>query len=165
MPVPLKMGHPSFFHCLDLTRGDDGSLHGDERSSLSEFVGTVFALPGEPGLFLNVGTPQNNRSGPSSNADICRNLSHTNDTEYQLTKKMASNLPTVRSHDKDKLSLLSFRLSAGLCIKARSCCFGLFFILSIVQENQQKNQPTFYPESKRWAKKPCIDYWWVNSTE
>ena len=159
------MGQPSFFHCLDLTRVDDGSLHGNGPSSLSESVGTVFALPGESGVFLSVGTLLNNRSGPSSTADICRNLSHTNDTEYQLTKKRASNLPTVRSHDNNKASLLSFRLSAGLCIKARSCCFGLFFILSIVQENQQKNQPTFYPESKRWAKKPCIDYRWVNSTE
>jgi len=148
------MDHPSFFHCLDLTRGDDGSLNGDEPFSLSESVGTVFALPGESGVFLNGGTPLNNRSGPSSTADMCRNLPHTNDTEYQLTKKMTSNLPTVRSHDKSKVSLLSFRLSAGLCIKARSCCFGLFFILSIVQENQQKNQPTFYLESKRWAKKP-----------
>jgi len=81
------MGHPSFFHCLDLTRGDDGSLHGDETSSLSEFVGTVFALPGEPDVFLKVGTPQNNSSGLSSTADIYRNLTHTNDTEYQLTKK------------------------------------------------------------------------------
>jgi len=116
MQVPLKIGHPSFFHCLGLTRGDDGSLHGDEPSSLSESVGTVFALPGESGISLNVGTPQNNRSGPSSTADICRNLPHTNDTEYQLTKKMASNLPTVRSHDKSKESLLSFRLSAGLYI-------------------------------------------------
>jgi hypothetical protein len=81
------MGHPSFFHCLDLTRGDDGSLHGDGPSSLSASVGTVFALPGESDIFLNGGTPLNNRFGPSSTADICRNLSHTNDIEYQLTKK------------------------------------------------------------------------------
>lgn len=154
MQVPLKMGHPSFFHCLDLTRGDDGSLHGDEPSSLSESVGTVFALPGESGVFLNVGTPLNNRSGPSSIADICRNLPHTNDTEYQLTKKMASNLPTVRSRDNNKTSLLSFRLSAGLCIKARSCCFGLFFILSIVQGNNKKISPPFTRRARGGLKNP-----------
>ena len=40
-------------------------------SSLSESVGTVFALPGESDIFLSVGTLLNNRSGPSSTADIC----------------------------------------------------------------------------------------------
>jgi hypothetical protein len=81
------MGHPYFFHCLDLTGGDDDSLHGNGLSSLSESVGTVFALPGESGVFLSGGTLLNNRSGPSSTADIGKNLPHTNDTESQLTKK------------------------------------------------------------------------------
>ena len=67
----LKMGHPYFFHCLDLTRGDDGSLNGNGLSFLSESVDTVFALPGDSGVFLSVGIPLNNRSGPSSTADIC----------------------------------------------------------------------------------------------
>jgi len=81
------MDHPYFFHCLDLTGGDDDSLHGNGLSYLSESVGTVFALPGDSGVFLSFGTPLNNRSGPSSTADICRNLPHTNDTESQPTKK------------------------------------------------------------------------------
>jgi hypothetical protein len=82
------MGHPYFFHCLDLTGGDDDSLHGNGLSYLSESVGTVFALPGESDIFLSVGTLLNNRSGPSSTADICRNLPHTNDTESQPTKNV-----------------------------------------------------------------------------
>jgi hypothetical protein len=81
------MDQPYFFHCFHLSRGDDGSLHGNGLSSLAESVGTVFALPGGSGVFLSVGTPLNNKSGPSSTADIGKNLPHTNDTEAQLTKK------------------------------------------------------------------------------
>jgi hypothetical protein len=95
------MGHPSFFHCLDLTRDDGGSLPGDGPSSLSEFAGTVFALPGEHGLFLNGGILPNNSSGLSSTADICRNSPHTSDTGSQPTNNMTSSLQTTRSHDKN----------------------------------------------------------------
>ena len=148
------MNHPSFFLCRDLKRGDGGSLPGDEPSSLSEFAGTVFALPGEHGLFLNGGTPPNNNSGLSSTAGICRKLAHTSDTESQQpTNNMTSNLQTVRSHDKNSVPLLSFQLSAGLSIEARSCRFGLLFILTIVQGNQQKNGPPLTPQSKKVGQK------------
>jgi hypothetical protein len=56
-------------------------------SSLSGFVGNVFALPGELDLFLNDGTPQNNKLVPSSIADRHRNLPHTSRNKPQPEAK------------------------------------------------------------------------------
>jgi len=97
------MDHPSFLLWLDLKRGDGGSLPGNGPFSLSESAGTVSALPGENGLFLNGGTSPNNTSGLSSTAGIRRNSPYTNDTGFQQpTNNMTSNLQTVRSHDKNR---------------------------------------------------------------
>ena len=87
MPSLLKMDHPSFFLCLDLTRGDGGSLPGDGLSSLSESAGTVFVLLGELVLFLNAHTPQNNKPGLSSIVDRRRNLPHTSRNKPQPEAK------------------------------------------------------------------------------
>jgi len=56
-------------------------------------AGNVSALPDEIDLFLNDGTPQNNRPALSSIADRCRNSPHTSgNTLPPKAKKMASDL-------------------------------------------------------------------------
>jgi len=77
------MDHPSFFHSFCSTRGGDGSPLADEPSFLFGFVDNVFALPGEPGVSPNGGTPQSNKPVPSSMVDICRNSPHTNGNKLQ----------------------------------------------------------------------------------
>jgi len=73
----LKIDQPSFFHSFHLTRGDGDSLLADVPSSLSEFAGNAFALPGELCAFLNSGIPHYNKPVPSSIADIHRTSHHT----------------------------------------------------------------------------------------
>jgi hypothetical protein len=77
----LKIDHPSFFHSFCPTRDGGGFLPADEPSSLSGSAGTVSALPGEPGVSLNGGTPRNNKPALSSTVDIRKNLPYTNDNK------------------------------------------------------------------------------------
>jgi hypothetical protein len=81
------MDHPSFFHSFCSTRGDGGFLPGGEPSSLSGSAGTVSALPGELDLFLNDGTPRNNKLVPSSIADTRRNSPYTSRNKPQPETK------------------------------------------------------------------------------
>jgi len=83
----LKTDHPSFFHSSYLIRDDGGFLPGGEPSSLSESAGTVFVLPGELVLFLNDGTPQNNKPGLSSIVDIRKNSPYTSRNKLQPEAK------------------------------------------------------------------------------
>jgi len=83
----LKKDHPSFFHSFCSIRGDGGSPLADELSSLSRSAGTVFVLPGELVLFLNDGTPQNNKPGLSSIVDIRRNSPYTSRNKPQPEAK------------------------------------------------------------------------------
>jgi hypothetical protein len=83
----LKTDHPSFFHSLCSTRADGGFLPDGEPSSLSGSAGTVSALPGELDLFLNDGTPQNNKPGLSSIVDIRRNSPYTSRNKPQPEAK------------------------------------------------------------------------------
>ena len=120
------MDHPSFFHSLCSNRGGGDSLTGDEPSSLSGFAGNVFVLPCEPGAFLNVDTPQNNRPAFSSIADIRKNSPHTNGNKPRPKTKNGLR-PCEQSEAMIEISkLLSFRLFAKLSFKARSRRFGLF---------------------------------------
>ena len=86
------MDHPSFFHSVGSTRADDGFRPAGEPSSLSGSAGTASVLPGEPGVSLNDGTPQNNKLVPSSTVDTRRNSSHTNGNKLRsgVKTKMAS---------------------------------------------------------------------------
>jgi len=86
------MDHPSFFHSLCSSRGDGGSPPAGEPSSLSRFAGNVVGLPGELGVFLNAGTPQNNKPALSSIADIHRNSPRNSGNTPQPKTKKASNL-------------------------------------------------------------------------
>jgi hypothetical protein len=81
------MDHPSFFHSLCSIRADGGFLPDGEPSSLSGSAGTVSALPGELDLFLNDGTPQNNKLVPSSIADRRRNSPYTSGNKPQPEAK------------------------------------------------------------------------------
>jgi hypothetical protein len=74
----LKLDQPSFFHSFGLTRVFAGFLPDGGPSSLSLSADNVFALPGDPDLSLNHGTPQNNTLALSSTVDRSGNLSHTN---------------------------------------------------------------------------------------
>jgi len=71
------MDQPSFFHPSCPNRADDGSPLADGPSFLLRFADNVFALPGEPGVSLNGGTPQNNKPALSSTVDIRKNLPYT----------------------------------------------------------------------------------------
>jgi hypothetical protein len=83
----LKIDHPSFFHSLCSTHADVGFPPDSEPFSLSGSAGNAFVLLGEPGVFLNNDTPQNNKPVPSSIADIRKNSPYTSDTEPQPETK------------------------------------------------------------------------------
>jgi len=100
----LKIDQPSFLHSPCPNRGDGGFLPADEPSSPPGFADNVFALPGESGVSLNDGTPQNNRPALSSIVDICRISPYTSGSKPQpeAKQKWPPTLQTVRSHDKNK---------------------------------------------------------------
>jgi hypothetical protein len=97
--MPLKRGHPCFFHCADLTRGDGGSLPDDGPSFPSGCAGNVSALPGEPGVSLNGGIHPNSRPGLSSTAGIRRRPRHRSGNEPRPEAKRPPTLHVVRSRD------------------------------------------------------------------
>jgi hypothetical protein len=101
------MDHPSFFHSFYSTRDDAGFLPDGAPSSLSGSAGTVSVLPGDPGVSLNGGTPQNNKLVPSSTVGTRRNSSHTNGNKLRsgVKTKMASD-PCKPSEAMIKISKL-----------------------------------------------------------
>jgi len=99
------MDHPSFFHSFCSTHGGDGFLPVGEPSSLSRSAGNVSVLHGEPGVFLNGGTPQNNKLVPSSTVDISTTpFRTTGSTPLPKTKKASD--PCIPSEAMVKVNYL-----------------------------------------------------------
>jgi hypothetical protein len=152
MPIPLKRGHPCFFHCGDLIRGDGGSPHNGGPSSPSGSAGTVSALPGEPGVSPNGGICPNNRPGLSSTAGIRRNSRRRSGNEPRPEAKRPPTLQTVRSRDRNKW-FVGLPIVPELFFKARSCSFGPFLFLSFQLFGESiKKGPSFYRRAEDGSK-------------
>ena len=148
----MKIDHPSFFHSFCSTRDDGGFLPDSEPSFLSGSAGTASVLPGELGVSLNDGTPQNNKLVPSSIVDIRRNSSHTNGNKLRsgVKTKMASD-PCKPSEAMIKISRL-FELPIvceALHSKPEVAASGFLFPIPSkssyhnCQRNEKENQPFF----------------------
>jgi len=149
------MDHPSFFHSSCSTRAGAGFPPDNEPSSLSGSAGTVSALLGELVLFLNDGTPQNNKPVPSSIDDIRRNSHRTSGNSPPPKTKKASN-PCKQSEAMIKISkLVELPIVCGALLKGPKLPLRAFSFLSlqkadtiIVKQMKRKISPPFLRKAR-----------------